>query len=540
MKAPEKDYTHRSWLAVTALIAVLVCVSFIPPQEVLGVKLRRANILSDLISFDDALLEEAANAEPQLFDEEEFHIDMAAVAERLEADTLPPAAPTRFEWILASDSLPERRPAPDSTRLTDGAPVPIEDFSDSGRIAAFCDTLLTARRPVRIAFLGDSFVEGDILTADLREELQKRFGERPGGGAGFAPMASPLTGFRRTIKTQSKGWTAYNIMQRKSAPEHLRNHFYVSGWVCQPAAGASTRWENTDYRSCLDSCTTARVLFLSPQESRLEVTLNDTLRREFTVPGDGAVREIVVEAPHLHALTFKVLAGTEGFIGYGAIFEGGGVVVDNYSVRSNNGQAMFWTNPSVNAQINAMAGYDLVVLQYGLNIMQAGVKNYTAYSAQIEKMVAFVRQCFPGAAVLVLGVSDRSVKTDTGFEPMDAIPYMLDYQRQAAERSGAAFWPVCDAMREQGGMAEYVKNGWAGKDFTHINYAGGQRVARALFDALNAEVCRVRTVRQAEAEAEAARRRRAEAAVVDSLRASRIRQELLPSIGAETLNLPHP
>ncbi len=65
-------------------------------------------------------------------------------------------------------------------------------------------------------------------------------------------------------------------------------------------------------------------------------------------------------------------SGTEGFVGYGAVFEADGVVVDNYSVRSNNGQAMFWTNPSVNAQINAHAGYDLVVLQYGLNIMQTG------------------------------------------------------------------------------------------------------------------------------------------------------------------------
>ena len=62
---------------------------------------------------------------------------------------------------------------------------------------------------MRIAVLGDSFIEGDILTADLRERLQQAYG---GGGAGFAPMASPLTAFRRTIKTQSKGWTSYNIM----------------------------------------------------------------------------------------------------------------------------------------------------------------------------------------------------------------------------------------------------------------------------------------------------------------------------------------
>ncbi len=61
MNTPGKDYTHHSWLAAAALIAVLVAVSFIPPQSVGGVKLRRANILSDLLSFDDA---EAAEPPP--------------------------------------------------------------------------------------------------------------------------------------------------------------------------------------------------------------------------------------------------------------------------------------------------------------------------------------------------------------------------------------------------------------------------------------------------------------------------------------------
>ena len=31
--APEKDYTHRSWIAVTLLIAVLIGLSLIPPQN---------------------------------------------------------------------------------------------------------------------------------------------------------------------------------------------------------------------------------------------------------------------------------------------------------------------------------------------------------------------------------------------------------------------------------------------------------------------------------------------------------------------------
>ena len=522
MNSPEKDYTHRSWLATAALIAVLVAVGFIPPQSVGSVKLRRANILSDILVFDDAAAAEPI-AEPVLFDEADFHVDLDAVAERIEADTAPRQTQTTYQWLIPRDSLRGQRPEPDSARFT-ATPVPIEDYSGYGRIRAFCDTLLNARRPVRIAFLGDSFVEGDILTADLRERLQSAFGGRPGGGAGFAPMASPLTAFRRTVKTQSKGWTTYNIMQRKAAPARLRENFYVSGWVSQPAAGASTRWESTDYRKRLDSCTTARVFFLSPRDSRVEVTLNDAQRREFDIAGDDAVRQIAVSAPRVRSLAFKVLSGAEDFVGYGAVFEDRGVVVDNYSVRSNNGQAMFWTNPSVNAQINAMLGYDLVVLQYGLNIMQPGVKNYTNYAGQIEKMIAYVRQCFPGAAVLVLGVSDRSVKTDAGFEPMDAIPHMLDCQRRAARNTGAAFWPTCDAMRALGGMEQFVKNGWAGKDYTHINYAGGRRVAWALFDAINAGVSEVYTEQRI-----ASLRRTAAQAVLDSARRAAVDRSILPS-----------
>ena len=71
METPEKDYTHRTWLAAAALIAVLVAVSFIPPQSIGGIGLRRANILSDLVTFDDSAAAEESSS-PALYDEEEF------------------------------------------------------------------------------------------------------------------------------------------------------------------------------------------------------------------------------------------------------------------------------------------------------------------------------------------------------------------------------------------------------------------------------------------------------------------------------------
>lgn len=481
MAQESENYTLNGWLAAAALVGVLVAVSFIPPHTLGGVKIRRANILSDILRFDDADAP-APHAESAVFNEEEFHVDMAQVAERIEADTLPPRVATLFEWEIGRDTTLRPEAVPDT--LCTRRIVPVEEYDTlrADGMRAFYDTVLLARRPVRIAVLGDSFIEGDILTADLRERLQETYG---GGGTGFAPMASPLTAFRRTVKTTSKGWTSYNIMQRKKTPQPLRDKFYVSGWVCQPSAGASTRWEATTYRRKLDECTCGRIFFLSPDSSRLEVTVNDSLRREFTVEGDPAVRQIAVRAPRIGSLSLRVMEGAQRFIGYGAVMESDGISVDNYSIRSNNGQAMFWTDPSIDAQIDAMLDYDLVILQYGLNIMRNGVHNYTNYAAQIEKMVTFVRECFPGAAVLVMGVSDRSIRTDAGFAPMSSVRHMTAYQRQAARNVQAAFWPTADAMSALGGMSHFVRSGWAAKDHTHINYAGGRRIGHALFDALN-------------------------------------------------------
>ena len=153
------------------------------------------------------------------------------------------------------------------------------------------------------------------------------------------------------------------------------------------------------------------------------------------------MRQIVVEDNQITSLEMAVVSGADGFTGLGADFDSmEGVAVDNFSIRSNNGQAMFWSNPSVNAQVNTMRAYDLVILQYGLNIMQADRHDYSLYAKQVEKMIRFVESCFPGAAVLVMGVSDRSQKNEQGIVPMQTAKDLSQWQRTAAEQCGAAFW----------------------------------------------------------------------------------------------------
>ena len=517
MTNPQEDFTSRGWLVAVATLAVLIVVSFIPPISVGGVSLRRASIISDLITIEnntptDEVLAEAA---PEI-DVEEFEVDLEQVAQtvaRTTATASPTGEATSASWEGIFDEQPtggeieQSTPLPLEAILTadysdilpeDGLITSVEEFRGDDfdtPLNRFYEKLLAGQEPVRVAFMGDSFVEGDILTADLRELLQDTF---MGGGVGFVPFASPFTGFRQTIKTTSKGWTPYNIMQRKSVPEPYVGDFFVSGWLARPAAGASTRWEMSSKRRHLDECSRARLLFICREAARIAVTLNDGEERIFEFEADDVVRQIVVEEERISSLEMKILSGEAGFTGIGADFDSKeGVAVDNFSIRSNNGQAMFWSSAAVNAQIHTMRAYDLVILQYGLNIMQADRHNYSLYGEQVEKMIRYAESCFPGAAILVMGVSDRSQRGEQGIVPMSSAVDLTASQREAAEKCGASFWNTYEAMQRMGGMTRFVENGWAGKDYTHINYAGGREIARQLYyGLLQGAQSRSRTLRQ--------------------------------------------
>jgi len=77
-----------------------------------------------------------------------------------------------------------------------GVKTPI--IGNTKQLSYFFDALKESKtKPVRIAHYGDSAIEGDLITADIREELQKRFG---GNGVGWLGIVSQDIMFRTTTK----------------------------------------------------------------------------------------------------------------------------------------------------------------------------------------------------------------------------------------------------------------------------------------------------------------------------------------------------
>ena len=202
-----------------------------PGLQVGRASVKRVNILSDLIRQEEhPRLEEADLYFDTTFLAEGRAIEAAAAADSLAADSAGGRQAAEPEIRELVWDLPGYRPMPghdrsgnEGTGIDSAALVAIEDFG--GEVPAmehFYRTMLEKdrRRPVRIAVLGDSFIEGDIVPADVRARLQDLYG---GCGVGFVPFSSPIALYRATVRHTNEGWKTYDDKANRKVHENVRD-----------------------------------------------------------------------------------------------------------------------------------------------------------------------------------------------------------------------------------------------------------------------------------------------------------------------------
>ena len=469
------DYAKYAFRITFVVVAALLVLSFVPPFSIGRIHFRRTNILSDIFVFVDnegervgELTESdrefiAAAAELRSVDDRDVH---AVVAEQ--------------SWSIDGAVPVEDAAGGGGVASAEDKGLAFEDYTPDGgvSVADFARMLDDASRfrTVRIAFFGDSYIEGDIITGDIREQLQEIYG---GQGVGFVPVGTPQAISRPSVKHNFGGWRNYNLIYKKSVPAAYSDRFTVSGTVSVPENGVAwSEYRGSGFRKRLGSWSRARFIFTDNGGATINVAVNDSITRKFTPDHDDNIQQISLTGSGMRSLRVTVDAPHGGFVGYGVVLEGTrGVAVDNYAIRSNSGIAMLGTDARLNARLGRMLGYDLIVLQWGLNAMDAGATDYKAYGTQLRRVVNYVKSCFPNSAIVIMGVGDRAVQRDGAMVTQPGVDAMIREQRAVAEACGVAFWNTFEAMGGRGSMAAFVERGWAAKDYTHLSYGGGKYIA---------------------------------------------------------------
>ena len=440
-----KNYLKYSLGLIVFVMIALIAMHWLPAITIDGHTMRRVDLLSDV--------------RPSKSDMEE-----------LATDSLPPVPAVKSIFV-------------DTCRT---GMTCIEDYSDStlrGMTPFYraLDEVSSKGRLVRIAVFGDSFIEADIFTADLREMLQKRFG---GCGVGFVTITSMTNGYRPTVRHTFEGWSSHAVTDSvyfDRRKQGISGHYFIPG----KNAYVELRGQNK-YASLLDTCREASIFFYTKDTVDFSVRVNRGEIQNHRFAPNGHLQELQIDG-RIGSIRWTINRA-DSTLFYGMAMDGTeGIVVDNFSLRGSSGLSLRTIPADMLKEFNRQRPYDLIILQYGLNVATQRGYNYDSYQKGLVTAIEHLKKCFPQSGFLLLSVGDRDYKTDTGeLRTMPGVKNLIRYQQNIAAESGIAFWNMFEAMGGDGSMAKLVhaKPSMANYDYTHINFRGGKYLAGLLYETL--------------------------------------------------------
>ncbi len=324
---------------------------------------------------------------------------------------------------------------------------------------------------IRIAYFGDSMIEGDLLTQTLRKALQNEYG---GSGVGYIPIFSSVASFRQTASCKASGWEDVSFKTKGATNLYFSGHRF-SG------SGSGTY---TD-RTIQDSLVKIQKALIFGQSSGNSIDVNGT---SITLEGNDPVNRQILANDRSHSISLKARSAKNL---YGISFESeSGIFVDNFSFRGITGVELKKLDEEFIRSVQSANHYDLIVFQYGVNLLFR--PNDTDYSYYVKMMTPVLKKfktSLPDAEFLIVSSADRAFRYNDEYKSAIGLPNLLETQAKLALDNGFAFYNQFATM---GGTNSIVK--WAtenpplaNKDYIHPNAKGADILGEKLFEAIQKE-----------------------------------------------------
>ena len=445
-----KEMKNRNWqvfLLTFIVLAVLIGLFYMPRMRLFDVDMRRVNMLSDVQHRDQ---------EGRIIAEVKADSVDGFVEEGLDSSAI------MVKQLTYVDSVPKGM-------------VAIEDFADANGVNREMDKFYRAlgqshNRPVRVAYFGDSYIEGDILTMDLRAMLQQKFG---GKGVGFVEIACVSSDFRRSVTARRNNWSRYHANERGRGFKPALQSMAGSYFIPSGTATYELRCQNNVYGNLLGEVDEATVFFTPGSGLNINYALNggesEPLFSNGTASAPQTYDEMVEVMDSDSTISYKTVTrtvetaqqgagnvvaksvsgninrfnmtvtGGHGSRFYGVALDGhNGIAVDNFSLRGSGGQHLGGIPIETLRSFASVRPYDLIIIHYGLNVANEKQKDYGGYTAQLGKVIDQMKQAYPHASILVVSMGDRDKRGSDGqMHTMGGVKEMVSYERKMARRESA-------------------------------------------------------------------------------------------------------
>lgn len=342
-------------------------------------------------------------------------------------------------------------------------------------------------KKVRILHYGDSQIEVDRITSELRDRMQNLFG---GYGVGLVPAIQtvPTTAIGQSC---DKELTRYLVFgpQDMRMPEDMNQNYGIMGQAALVNGSATFSF---------------RALNMKQTKNRTKKAGNITLLTDMidedltvTVSYDNATGQQVVNAG-TKRITFQLPDSTSNLsvtitgncLLHGFLLDGNGpgVQYDNAAMRGCSGT--IFTSISAVSMQSYLSHYSvpLIIMQYGGNVVPyiKTDKQIENYCNGLKRQIDYIKRISPESHILFIGPSDMSTNIGGKMVSYPKLKELVNALKTMCLDNNVAYWNMYKAMGGENSMAKWVSANppLAGADYVHFTLAGANQTADMLFDAI--------------------------------------------------------
>ncbi|MDY8134201.1 lipase [Aquimarina sp. 2201CG5-10] len=356
-------------------------------------------------------------------------------------------------------------------------------------------------RSCRILHYGDSQIEGDRITAYLRNRLQRMYG---GSGPGFIPV-KPVYRQISAIVEPSENWERYAFFDpTKKKFSHKKYGAYLS--VSRFTPHQSKIPDSTALDSLPIVKATIKVgkskksfakfrtftnigLHYGNANTPIKISVyNDgTLIKQDSLIADGKYHRYKIKTTSTPTDLRIELEGKISADFYGLTLDGGSrVQIDNIAMRGASGTIFANSNGATYGRMVRQLNPKIVIMQYGGNTMPY-LKDSTdvdKYTARIARQINWIRRRAKKSSFIFIGPTDMCQPVNGKMETYPMLPYLNTKLMETCLENNVAYWSMFDAMGGKGSMELWVEEKMTAKDYMHFTWKGTKIISELFFTAL--------------------------------------------------------
>ncbi|MEC4004249.1 hypothetical protein OX283_006250 [Flavobacterium sp. SUN052] len=326
---------------------------------------------------------------------------------------------------------------------------------------------------IRIAWFGDSQIEGDFITQDIREMLQNYFGEQK--GVGYVPITSISADFRKTAKLVATGTVEADNFKKSNSNSQL----FFSGY----SFFSDDLDINFSDNSRKNPNQVTQKWLLYGKGDSISVTIQDSIRK---YPANKNFNRILVGSSTSSKAKLSVASNKTPIYGISSEPQSG-IVLDNFSFRGITGVELKKVNSDLLAEINKSGYYDLIVFQYGVNLMfKPDDTDYEYYYRAMRPVLKKFKNNMPNTEFLLFSCSDRAFNYDGEWKTAVGIDSLIHTQARLAYDNDIPFYNFYNSIGGKGTVVKWADSTLqlANKDYIHFNFRGAKVAAKIIFKAI--------------------------------------------------------